>query len=71
MADLLDALLGLAGLLPELARLPALAVGEGDDVRRAAGLDDRRDRARGAPDEVGGVRADDESGLRHRPASAC
>ena len=60
VADLLDALLGLTGLLPELARLAALAVGERDDVRRAAALDDRRDRAGGAPDEVGGVRADDE-----------
>ena len=71
VADLLDALLGLAGLLPELARLAALAVGERDDVRRPAALDHRRDRARGAPDEVGGVRADDEQRLRHRPASSC
>ena len=71
VADLLDALLRLAGLLPELARLSALAVGEGDDVRRPAALDDRRDRAGGAPDEVGGVRADDEERLRHRPASSC
>ena len=60
VADLLDALLGLTRLLPQLARLAALAVGERDDVRRAAALDDRRDRAGGAPDEVGGVRADDE-----------
>ena len=60
VTDLLDALLGLPVLLPELARLAALAVRERDDVRRAAALDDRRDRAGGAPDEVGGMRADDE-----------
>ena len=60
VADLLHPLLGLPRVLPQLARLPALAVGEGDHVCRAAALDDRRDRARGAPDEVGGVRADDE-----------
>ena len=71
LADRLDALLGLLGLLPQLARLPALAVGERDDVRRAAVLDDARDRARRPPDEVGGVRADDEHALSHRPASSC
>ena len=71
VADLLDALLGLPGLLPELARLAALAVRERDDVRRPPVRDDRRDRTGGAPDEVGGVRADDEEAPRHRRASAC
>ena len=37
---------------------------------RAAVLDDRGDRARGTPDEVGGMRADDEGSPRHRPASS-
>src|SRR5256886_6438490 len=61
-ADLLHPRLGLVRLLPELARLAALAVGERDHVRPSSPLDERRDRARGAPDEVGRVRADDEQG---------
>ena len=60
VADLLDPFLGLPRPLPELARLAALAVGERDHVRHPTRLDDGRDRAGRAPDEVGGVRADDE-----------
>ena len=71
VTDLLHPLLRLPVLLPQLARLAPLAVGERDHVRRAPALDDRRDRAGGAPDEVGGMRAHDEHGLRHRPAPSC
>jgi len=71
VADLLHPLLGLTGFLPELARLSALAVRQCDHVRRAALADDRGDRTRGAPDEVGGVCADDEDRLRHWPAPSC
>ena len=62
MADLLDPLLGLPVLLPELARLAALAVRESDDLRCSPGSDERCDRTGGTPDEVGRVRADDEGG---------
>ena len=60
VTDLLDARLGLPGLLPELPRLAALAVRQRHDVRGASGLDDRGDRPGGPPDEVGGMGADDE-----------
>ena len=60
VTDLLDPLLGLPGLLPELARLAALAVRERDDLRRPARCGDGRDRAGRTPDEVGGMGADDE-----------
>ena len=56
--------IGLPRLLPQLARLAALAVRERDDARDAAVRGRHRDRAAGAPDEVGRVRADHE----HAPA---
>ena len=71
VTDLLHTLLGLPVLLPQLARLAPLAVGECDHVRRATTLDDRGDRAGSAPDEVGGMRAHDENGPRHRRAPSC
>ncbi len=68
VTDLLHPRLGLPVLLPQLARLAALTVRERDDLRRPAPGDDGRDRARGTPDEVGGMGADDEESSRHRPA---
>src|SRR6476661_5563725 len=47
----LDVLDGLALLLPQLARLAALTVGERDDLGRPARLDGLGNRAAGAPDE--------------------
>ena len=58
--DLLHALHRLPGLLPELAGLSPLAVGEREHARFPAGRCRNRDRASRPPDEVGGVRADDE-----------
>ncbi len=60
VADALDVLDRLIGLLPQLARLAALAVGEGDHPPGTAGGGADRERAAGAPHEVGGVRADDQ-----------
>ena len=71
VTDLLHSLLRLPLLLPQLARLAPLAVGERDHVRRAATLDKGGDRAGSPPDEVGGMRAHDESGPRHRRAPSC
>ena len=71
MADLLDVLDRLVGLLPQLARLAALAVGERDHLGGPAVAGGDRDRAAGAPHEVGGVRTDHQHAPRHRPASAC
>ena len=68
MAHRLHVLDRLALLLPQLARLAALAVGQRDHLRVAAGAGADRDRAAGAPDEVGRVRADDEQPPAH-PAS--
>ena len=69
VADLLHALDRLPRLLPELARLALLAVREREHVRRAAGRGRDRDRAAGAPDEVGAVRADHEQRPHASPAS--
>jgi hypothetical protein len=71
VTDLLDVLDRLALLLPQLAGLAALAVGQRDHLRLAAGRDRLRDRAARTPDEVGGVRADHLHAPRHPPASAC
>jgi hypothetical protein len=71
VADLLDVLDRLALLLPQLARLAALAVGQRDHLGGAAVRDSDRDRAPGTPDEVGRVGADDLDSPRHRPVSAC
>ena len=67
--DRLDLVDRLPFLLPQLARLTALAERQRDDRRRAAVRRRRRDRAGCAPDEVGRVRADDEelSGVGGRP----
>ncbi len=65
VADLLDALLGLPLLLPELARLATLPVGKGDHVDVCARLCSERNGAGGTPDEVGRVGADDDHGLAH------
>ena len=63
----LDPLERHARLLPELGALAALAVGEADHRDRVALLCVQRDRAAAAPDEVGGVRADDECRPGHGP----
>src|SRR4029077_7327238 len=55
-------------LLPQLAGLAALAVGERDDLGRAALLHRLGDRAAGAPEEVGRVGADDLDAPAHAPA---
>ena len=68
VADALDVLDRLALLLPQLARLAALAVGQRDDLGGAAVLDGLGDRAAGAPDEVGRVRADDLHPAAHAPS---
>ena len=69
-ADLLDALDRHPRLLPELARLALLAVGECEHARRAPGRGRDRDRAARPPDEVGRVRPDDEHAPAHEsPAS--
>ena len=70
MADLLHALDGLSLLLPELAGLTALAVGEREDARRVPIRCRDRDRAARAPDEVGGVSADHEELSCHAAAPA-
>ncbi len=72
VADLLDVLDRLVLLLPQLAGLAALAVGQRDHLGRATRLDGLRDGAAGAPDEVGRMRADDlDAAQSDRPASAC
>ena len=53
-------------LLPQLAGLALLAVGERDHARRAAGRGGHRERAARAPHEVGRVGADDQ----HPPRAA-
>ena len=68
--DLLHALDGLSLLLPELAGLAALAIGEREHACRSASRGRDRDRAARAPDEVRRVRADHEELSRHdAPAS--
>ena len=70
VADLLHALDGLSLLLPELAGLAPLAVGQREHARGAAVRRRDGDRAARAPDEVGGVSADHEELARHAaPAS--
>src|SRR5690606_516676 len=64
--DALDVLHRLPRLLPELARLAAFAVRERDDEGLAAVRRRDRDRAGGAPDEVGRVRAHDEELAGHQ-----
>src|SRR6201999_950891 len=54
--------------LPQLARLAPLALGQSGHARGAAGAGGDGDPPAGAPDEVGGVRADDEQAPAH-PAS--
>src|SRR4029077_6341893 len=49
--------------------LAALAVGQRDDLGHAAELDGLGDRAAGAPDEVGRMRADDLDPAAHAPAT--
>ena len=70
VADLLDVLDRLALLLPQLAGLAALAVGERDHLRGAAVAGGDRDRAAGAPHEVGGVGADHEHAAAHATPAA-
>ncbi len=69
VTDLLHALDRLPGLLPELARLALLAVGESEHERLAAGRGRDGDRTAGAPDEVGAVRSYDEKLPHASPAS--
>ncbi len=64
VADLLDVLDRLVLLLPQLAGLAALAVGERDHGGLPAAEGRDRDRPAGAPHEVGRVRAD-----HHHPAA--
>ena len=59
-----DALQRHALLPPELGAFAALAVGKADHRHRLAARAVQRDRAAGAPDEIGGMGADDERGLR-------
>ncbi len=61
VADLLDALDRLSLLLPQLARLSAFTVGQGDHLGGAAlgGADGHG--ATGPPHEVGGVSTDDQA----------
>src|SRR5581483_4416439 len=68
-AHLLDPLDGHPRLLPELAGLALLAVGEGEYLRCAAGGARDGDRASRPPDEVRGVRPDDEQPRHPAPAS--
>ena len=70
MADLLHPLDRLAGLLPELTRLAALAVGEGDHARLAPGAGRDGDGAARPPDEVGRVRPDHEQAPAHASTPA-
>jgi hypothetical protein len=58
----LDPVDGHARLLPELRAIAALAEGEADDGDLVALRGMQRDRAAAAPDEVGGVGADDKGG---------
>src|SRR5579875_4083837 len=58
VAHALDVIDRLSRLLPQLAGLAALAVGESEHARPAAGTGGHGDRTAGAPDEVGGVRSD-------------
>ncbi len=67
----LDVLDRLALVLPQLAGLAALAVGQRDHLRLAAQRHRLGHGAAGAPDEVGGVRPEHLDPLRHRPASGC
>src|SRR5262249_49463522 len=67
--DPLHVVYGLVWLLPELAALPALAVGERDHLGGAAGARAQGDRAAGPPDEVGRMRADDEQLPAHERCS--
>src|SRR5690606_12908648 len=60
-ADPLDLLQALA-LAPRLRGLAALAVAQAHHLGAVAALGGEGDRARGAPDEVAGVRADHEEG---------
>src|SRR5690606_28086776 len=60
-ADPLDLLQALA-LAPRLRGLAALAVAQAHHLGAVAALGGEGDRARGAPDEVAGVRADHEQG---------
>src|SRR5690606_37823977 len=66
VAYALDVLDRLALLLPELARLAALPVGQRDDQGVATLRGRDRDGACRTPDEVGGVRADDQQPARHQ-----
>src|SRR5581483_3327054 len=63
-AHLLDPLDRHPRLLPELAGLALLAIGQREHLRRPTRGGRDRDRAAGPPDEVGRVRSDDEQ-LRH------
>jgi len=52
-----------ARLPPELRRFAALSIGEADHHDAIAALGVERDGAAGAPDEIRGMRADDQRGL--------
>ena len=69
VAQPLDVLDRLALLLPQLARLAALAVAQRDHLRDPAGGGGNRDRAAGPPDEVRRVRADHLDPPAHHGAS--
>jgi len=52
-----------SGLAPELRGFAALAEGQAHDLHLPAARGVQRDRAAGAPDEIGGMRAHDERGF--------